>query len=372
MDNNIRISKIEIFQSPIKLKEPFIISLGKLEYAENIIIKIRTDKNITGFGECSPFLTINGENMSTGFIVGELLAKGLVGQNPLDIENCHKIMNKIIYGNASIKSAFDIALYDIAAQNSNLPLYSYLGGSKNKIVITDYTVSIGNPVKMAEDALKIKKNGFQIIKVKLGGSSDEDVERIRLIREAVGYEIPLRIDANQGWNTESAISILKRLEPYKIQHCEEPIPRWAFMDLPKIKEQSPIPIMADESCCDHHDAQRLMDIKACTLLNVKLGKSSGIFDALKILKIAEEYNVNVQIGGFLESRLAFTASAHLAFASDKVIYYDFDTPLMFIEDPVRGGISYDKDGVITVPDSPGLGAYVEQNYLDRLNKMLIE
>ena len=203
------------------------------------------------------------------------------------------------------------------------------------------------------------------------GHQEKDVERIRMIREAVGMEIPLRIDANQGWDVTTAISILHDLAPYNIQHCEEPIPRWNYMELSNIRKQSPIKIMADESCCDHHDAKRLIDLQACDSLNVKLGKSSGIFKALKIIKIAEDNNINIQLGGFLESRLAFTAAAHLALASDAIVYFDFDTPLMFIEDPVTGGITYDNQGVITVPDTPGLGAAINEEYLKGLVKVVI-
>lgn len=367
----LNIDSVEIFQSPIKLKEPFVTSLGPLDHAANIIIIIRTDKGISCFGECSPFMTINGESMETCFIVAQYLARILKGKNPLEIQVCSRLMDKVIYGNTSIKSAFDIALYDIAAQNSDQPLYRYLNGTKNKVLITDYTVSIGEPVKMASDALKINSEGYQIIKVKLGDSGEMDIERIRLIREAVGNEIPIRIDANQGWSTNEAIETLQALAAYNIQYCEEPIARWNYMDLPKIRERSPIPVMADESCCDHHDARRLIELSACNMFNVKLGKSSGIYKAVEIIRLAEVAGMQVQIGGFLESRLGFTASAHLALSSDAVRFCDFDTPLMFVEDPVIGGITYGEKGIVAVPDTPGIGATVKEDYLNRLVKTTI-
>jgi len=365
------IHSIEVYASRIKLKEPFIISLGPLTHAANVVVIIKTNEGIAGTGECSPFMTINGESMETCMVVGKYLATVLKGTNALDIEACHKAMNSVIYANNSIKSAFDMALYDIAAQHAQLPLYAFLGGSNNKKLITDYTVSFDAAEKMATDAAKIKANGFQVVKVKLGGTKEDDIERIRLIRNAIGDELPLRIDANQGWNTADAIAILKALAPYNIQHCEEPIPRWNFIELPIIKQQSPIKIMADESCCDEHDAQRLLDIGACDYFNLKLGKSSGIFKAEKIIKIAEHNNIHIQIGGFLESRLAFTAAAHVALTSDTVVHCDFDTPLMFEEDPVTGGITYSNTGVINVPDVAGLGARFDEAYLKKLEKVVI-
>jgi len=366
-----KIEVIEIYQSRIKLKEPFITSLGALEFAENIIVIIRTDNGISGFGECSPFMTINGESIDTCFVVAKYLAKILNGKNPLNIQECSEAMDNVIYGNSSIKSAFDIALYDIASQHAEQPLYKFLGGSNKKTLITDYTVSIGEISKMVSDAQKIVSKGFQVIKVKLGESKEKDVERIRQIRIAIGNELPIRIDANQGWQTEDAIQTLIALAPYNIQHCEEPIPRWNFMELSKVKKESPIPIMADESCCDQHDAKRLIDLNACDYFNIKLGKSSGFFKAKKIIQLAEQVGIKIQVGGFLESRLGFTASAHLALTSDNITHCDFDTPMMFIEDPIIGGITYDSKGVVTVPDTIGLGAMVDEKYLQRLTKAVI-
>lgn len=367
----MKITHIELYKLFIPLKEPFVISLGPIYNAENVVVVIHTNENITGFGECSPFMSINGESADTGMIVGQYFAKYLKEKDPLLIEEHISAMDKIIYGNNSIKSAFDIALYDIASQYSNLPLYKFLGGAKNKTIITDYTVSIGKPEKMAADALKIKKEGYPAIKIKLGKNGETDVKRIKAIREVVGNDIPLRIDANQGWDIEEAITTLKALSVFGIQHCEEPIPRWAFMHLPEVKRQSPIPIMSDESCGDDHDAERLIQLKACDYLNIKLGKSGGLFKALRIVKLAEAANIHLQVGAFMESRLAMTAFAHFSLCSPLIEHFDFDTSLMFSEDPVSGGIIYQPNGVIKVPDTPGLGATINKEWLDKMEKIVI-
>jgi o-succinylbenzoate synthase len=364
------IKSVGIYKLIIPLKEPFIISLGAEYDAQSIIVVIKTDEH-TGYGECSPYMHINGESIDTCFIVGQYFARALKGKNALDIKDCIQSMDKIIHGNSSIKSAFDMALYDIAAQQAGLPLYKFLGGKNNKTIATDYTVSLNAAQKMAEDAAKYKRQGFPVIKVKLGDSKVNDTERIHLIREAIGYEIPLRIDANQGWDVKTAIATLKELERYNIQHCEEPIPRWDFMRLRKVKKNSPIPIMADESCCDHHDAKRLIGLKACDMINIKLGKSGGIYDALKIIALAEKAKMKMQMGGFTESRLGMTAFAHLSLCSDDIMYYDLDTPLMFTEDPVSGGLTYHENGVVKVPEIPGLGAWIEENYLDKFEKIVL-
>jgi len=370
-NHHCRIQQIELYRSKIKLKEPFKISLATHEYAENIYVIIRTFNGITGYGECSPSKVIQGETLDTCFIVGQDIGNLLIGKDPLNIGECISAMDTLIYANTSIKSAFDIALHDIASRHAGLPLYAYLGGRNDKNLITDYTVSIDTPEKMANDAVRIKDEGFPVIKIKLGETEEKDIERIIAIRQAVGSETPLRIDANQGWDIQSAISILSSLTDWNIQFCEEPIPRWNFTELPAIKQHSPIPVMADESCFDHNDAKRLINLNACDYFNIKLGKSSGIFKARKIINLAVQAGIKMQVGGFLESRLGFTASAHFALTSDQIVFYDFDTPLMFVEDPVIGGITYLKNGVIKVPDEPGLGAVVDEKYLETLDRVVV-
>lgn len=357
-----RIDKIDLFRLRIPLKKPFITSLGPNLEADNVVVIVRTSDGLTGHGECSPFWTINGETAETCLSVGAHLAKTLIGHDPLDIEGAHAIMDRLIFGNNSIKSAFDISLHDIAAQAADLPLWKFLGGKERSDLFTDYTVSIGDPEQMVVDAEDIVRNGFPVIKVKLGGDGDLDIRRIRAIRERIPSILPLRIDANQGWDPDTAIRVLNALGPLNIQHCEEPIPRWRFMEMRRVKEASPIPIMADESCCDHHDAKRLIDLGACQRFNIKLGKSGGLFKAKKIIALAEQAGMEVQIGGFLESRLAFTASASLALTSSAVKHCDMDTPLMFKKDPVEGGMSYGPSGCLQVSDAIGIGASIHARY----------
>ena len=358
------IVRIELHPLRIPLKQPFITSLGALHAVESVVVNVKTSDGLIGWGECNPFWTINGETVETCLAVGKHLAKALIAHDALDIEGAHTVMDRLIFGNNSIKSAFDIALHDIAAQCAKLPLYAFLGGRKEKELVTDYTVSIASPEKMAVDAVEIVRSGFTVIKVKLGGNGDDDIERVRRIRAAIGDAIPLRIDANQGWDPATAIRVLNTLAPLGIQHCEEPIPRWQFMEMRRVKEASPIPIMADESCCDHHDAQRLIDLGACQRFNVKLGKSGGLFKARRIIALAEAAGMQVQIGGFLESRLGFTASAHLALTSDAVRFCDMDTPMMFTTDPVVGGITYGPHGEILIPESVGLGATIDPSFFN--------
>ncbi len=362
------LASIELFRLRLPLREPFVISLGPILSVQNLVVRLRTASGLVGYGECSPYATINGETLDTCWSVGHLLADALRGRDARDIAGCHATMGRLIYANHSVKSAFDMALHDVAAQHAGLPLFRWLGGAErpNRPLRTGMTVSLGPPDKMRADAVRFQQAGFAVIKVKLGEGLAADVERVRAIRAGIGEAHPLRVDANQGWDTPAvALAVLRALAPFNIELCEEPLARHRFLDLPALAAASPIPIMADESCCDAHDAARLIGLRACPLLNIKLGKSAGLHQAREIVALGAAAGLGLQVGGFMESRLGMSAAAHLALSHDAVRYCDFDTPYMFAQDPVRGGLDYGPGGALHLPDEvPGLGATIGEEYLE--------
>ncbi len=367
----LTITKIEIFKLDIPYKEPFIISLGVINEAKNIAVRIHTSQaNLYGVGEASPFPLITGDIQESDFELAKAIAGVLLGKNPLEIEDRIEDINKDIKFNPTVKSAFDMALYDILGKYTGLPLYALWGGKNDRIITTDMTVSIDQPEVMARAALGFKNAGFPAIKAKIGGRTKEDVARIKAIREAIGMEMPLRVDANQGWDTITAINTLKALEPYDVEHCEEPVARWNNADLAYVRAHSPIAIMADESVFDEHDAFRLASMKACDYFNIKLAKSGGLNTALKIIAIAEAAGIKSQVGCMSESRLALTALTHLVVARKNIVHFDIDSALMLAEDPIVGGISYHDGGVIQLPDVPGIGADFNAEYLAKCESVI--
>lgn len=363
------IKEIEIYRLSIPM-EPFVIATGTMDYAQNTFVKISTDAGIYGVGECSAFPMIVGETQNTCLAVAQDFAKIWKGKNPLDIPARLAELHLYIAGNATIKSAFDMALYDLAAKAAGLPLYQFLGGKKRDIV-TDITLGIASPEEMAAKALTLKESGAFALKVKLGKNPQDDIARIKAIRQSVGFDIPIRIDANQGWSYEGAIEALQGLEPYKIQFCEQPMRTYNDHLLPELRTQTIVPIMADESVYSHHDAERLCKADACDYINIKFSKSSGIYEALKIQAVAAEYNIPCMIGGMLESRLALAAKVHFAYAAPNVKFYDLDTCMVgHLEDPVIGGILYN-GYEITISDSLGIGADIRKEFLDKCENWVI-
>ena len=366
----MNITSTEIYKYSIPMV-PFTIATGTMHFAQNIFIRIHTDSAITGVGECSAFPMITGETQATCFEMAKDFASLWKNRDALDLDQRMSELHAFTAYNNTAKSAFDMALYDIAAQHSKLPLYKFLGGDKRKELKTDVTVGIKAPQQMAEQAKAFVEKGAQILKIKVGKNAEHDIEAIRLITESVGHKIKLRIDANQGWSYDDAVHVLTAFKNYNIELCEQPMHKHHDHLLPSLKKISPVKIMADESVFDHYDAMRLIEAGACDYVNIKFAKSSGISEAHKINAVCAEKNIPCMMGGMLESRVALTAFAHFATAFDNVQFYDMDTCMLGHKaDPVTGGVTYNKF-CVELPDAVGIGAEVQQEFLDKLEKAIV-
>ncbi|HTN08445.1 dipeptide epimerase [Agriterribacter sp.] len=357
----MKITHTSIYKFSIPM-HPFTIATGTMHFAQNIFIRIHTSAGIYGVGECSAFPMIVGETQATCFEMAKDFALLWKSKDPLNIPERMNELHAYTAYNSTIKSAFDMALYDISAKAAGKPLYAFLGGEK-KSMETDLTIGIDTPEAMTEKAVEFKNKGVRILKVKLGRSPEEDTERIRQIRSAVGDRLQLRIDANQGWSYEAAQRALTAIGPYNIQFCEQPMRRYNDHFLPELNRSSPIPVMADESVFDHHDAGRIIKSKGCSYVNIKFAKSGGILEALKINEVCSVHNIPCMMGGMLESRIALTAFAHFAAATPNIQFYDMDTCMLgHTLDPVTGGVTYN-NFFVELPDTAGIGADAEEAFL---------
>ena len=210
----MQITHTDIYRFSIKMR-PFSIATGTMDFAQNVFIRVHTDAGLYGVGECSAFPMIVGETQDTCLIIAKNFGALWKGKNPLEIEARLNELHHCIAHNSTIKSAFDMALYDIASKAQNIPLYQFLKGEKRAIE-TDITIGIDSVEEMVSQSINFKNAGAKILKVKLGKNAEDDVQRISRIREAVGPEMLLRIDANQGWSYEDAIeALLSMAYPYR-------------------------------------------------------------------------------------------------------------------------------------------------------------
>lgn len=360
----LEIVGVDAWKLTIPRTRPFAIALGIISGAENILVRVRAAGGAYGLGEGSPLRYVTGETQGTAFLLARELGRLLLGSDALALGARAAEMERFLAGNPTLKSAFDMALYDLAAKQTGLPLYAFLGGER-RTLWTDDTIGLDTPEAMAEAALDVRRRGFPAVKVKLGTGREEDVARIRAIRRAIGQGVPLRIDANQGWDAATAVQVLREMAPLGIEYCEQPVPRWDLDGLCRVRAASPIPIMADESLFDAHDALRLVQMGACDLFNIKLAKCGGIHEALRIAAVAEAAGIPCMLGCMWETRLALSAMAHLVSARPAFVYADLDGHTGHGEDPILGGVTY-TGGRMELPSTPGHGAEVDPAFLARL------
>ncbi|MDB5122136.1 MAG: ykfB [Mucilaginibacter sp.] len=366
MPQSPTITKIDIYRFSIPM-EPFTIATGTMDHAQNVFIRVHTEAGFYGVGECSAFPMIVGETQDTCLIMAREFAKLWRGEDALDIPARLQQLHNFTAGNTTIKSAFDIALYDIAAKNAGLPLYKFLGGEK-RVIESDITIGISSPELMAQRAITFKQSGANILKVKLGKEPREDVERIRQIREAIGGDLKIRVDANQGWSFEDAVYALQALGKYDIEFCEQPMRTWYDDSLPELMKLSPVKIMADESVYNHHDARKQIDSGSCHYINIKMAKSGGIYEAKQIHDVAAGKGIACMMGGMLESRIALSAKLHFVYASPNIRFYDMDTCMLgHLQDPCIGGVTYD-GYKLNINDQPGIGADANDEFLKKCEK----
>ncbi len=348
------IQQIEVYSVTLRYKEPFRIAPGASSESRNIVVRILTDYDVFGWGESSPSQRVTGENTKTVVKALDRIAPKLIGMCPLRIEQDVEAMDAVVEGNPAAKAAIDMALHDIFGKTTRKPLFMLMGGYRTE-VLTDLTLGIKSPKEMAKDAVRAVRRGFKALKVKVGVSPAEDVECIRLIREAVGGDIQVRIDANQGWTSKQAVEVLNKIEKFNIQLAEQPVPAEDIKGLIQVKKNSPIPVMADESVHSPEDALHLIQAEAVDLINIKLMKSGGILKARIIAAVAEAAGIPCMIGCMGESGIGIAAGAHLAAAVKNIQYADLDSDILLKDKLVTKGGTKVKSSMRTFPKQYGLG-----------------
>lgn len=352
----MKITKVRLGRISVPLRTPFKTALRSVSSVEDVIVEIHTDCGAVGYGEAPPTGAITGD--TTGAIIGAIqnhIGKSIIGRDVDEFEDLLQIVQKCIVGNSSAKAAVDMALWDLYGQLYNIPVYKLLGGAKKQI-ITDITISVNDPDIMVKDALTALDRGYDCLKMKVGVNPKLDVERLSAVRNAVGKDVVIRIDANQAWQPKEAVRILNKMQEQglDIELVEQPVKAHDFEGLKYVTDRSYVPVLADEAVFSPEDAMTIMKMGAADLVNIKLMKCGGIYNALKIASAAEVFGVECMIGCMLEAKISVNAAVHLACAKNIITKVDLDGPVLCSEDPILGGAVFNEK-LITVSNEPGLG-----------------
>lgn len=352
----MKISRIEVYQVSIGLEQPFVIATDTITTINSVIVKVVDDRGNIGWGEAAPQPVILGETSGSILACLDLIARNLIRKDPRRIEEIVEMMDRLIYRNTAAKAAIDMAIHDLIGKAWGEPLWYLLGGAKEKIE-TDLTIGIRPSDEAIKDVLNLLREGFKVIKLKVGRDFKEDIKRVKAMREAIGDEVRIRIDANQGWTCQQAIYALKSMAEYNMEFVEQPVHALGISGLASIRRATSIPVMVDESVHQPEDAVRVIKEDAADYINIKLMKSGGFWQARKIAAIAEAAGIGCMVGSMIETDLAITAAVHLATAVSNVGFADLDIGFSLRpKDRLikRGGAKFNA-GYVIPPDEPGLG-----------------
>jgi len=343
----------KLYQTRVKCKRPFTIATGTQDECSGLVVELITRDGLSGWGEGVPLPYLTGETL-TGCraVLEELFLPALINQDPRGLEALRSRLNRLAVNQPAARCAIDLALIDLCSRLHGVPCWAWLGGS-NRPVQTNYSIGLTTPQDAAEQARSLVEQDYACIKLKIGGDPDLDLDRARAVRGAIGPEIPLRVDANEGWTFVQAKRFLLRADSLDLQLIEQPLVRSDFEGLKRLRALSSTPICADESLRGVAEARRLADMQAVDIFNIKLMKCGGILEARDIVAIARAAGIDLMIGGMVgESSIAVAAATAVA-STWNFEYADLDADLLLQSNFSAGGAGHHPVGFRHLHDQPG-------------------
>ena len=388
----MRIASYEIGIIRVPLRTPFKTALRTVDSVEDVIVRLAAPDGTIGLGEAPPTKAITGETLESiqETICGKIIPALRAMPEDADVLSRLIAIQESCEGNFSAKAAVDLAVHDLAARQAGLPLYRYLMwqyglGDPNaatpspaeatgpagipepsertadrfvvKSLQTDLTISVNPTPQMQEDARIAVRRGFHALKIKVGKEGEQDLQRIQAIRDTVGDDIAILVDANQGWTAQEALSILRKAEEMglNLSLIEQPVKADDLAGMSAVTAGTRYPVAADESCFHPEDAQRIFEQQAADLVNIKLMKCGGLMEAQKIADLARTAGKHCMMGCMLESAVSVSAAAHFAAAQGALITVtDLDGPMLCAENPYLGGPVFDGPAIV-LNETPGIG-----------------
>lgn len=351
----MRIRQVEVFAVRMRLRTPYTIAYESVDEAVNVFLRIHTNTVHLGLGCAAPDEHVTGETPAeVETALRDVAASVLTGRDPLRLARLLHELQPQFKGKPSALAAVDMALHDLVGRVAGLPLYRLLGGYRDRMK-TSVTIGIQSPDETVAAAREYVGQGFRALKLKGGLDAEEDIERLLLVRQAVGPRVELRFDANQGYTVDQAVRFVEATRHAGLELLEQPTPSEEPALLGRVARRVPIPIMADESLVSLRDAFRLARRDLTDMVNVKLMKVGGIAEAQAVNAVARSAGLEVMVGCMDEAALAIAAGLHFALARPNVRYADLDGHLDLIGDPTSGAVIL-RRGILYPADRPGLGA----------------
>jgi L-alanine-DL-glutamate epimerase-like enolase superfamily enzyme len=356
----MKITDMEAAPLNLTPKMALTVAYGSYPTFEYALIKIHTKEGGVGLGEASPDPAVTGETQIQTIQVLKAIREQLIHQNPFNRRSIMTQLRQAFPESPAALAAVDMALFDLMGQHLGVPVYDLLGGKARRAISITPVIPLEKPEMMAQMAKTFIQMGSQSLKIKLGTDPGEDLIRVQAISKAIGPEIALRPDINQGWrDANTALKALEMLSGFNLEWVEQPLPAEDFEGMACLCRHSDIPIMADESCHTAQDALRLINMKAADILNIKLMKCGGLQAAEEILAVANAADVPCVLGSMGESGIGSAAGLHLMAAHPEITACDLIGPLFLENDPSVGYEADLENNQILIPEKPGLGVVLQ-------------
>jgi len=351
----MKIQSIHVSKENLLLTRPYTIAFKTVDVVENGIIEIVADNGLRGYGSFNPSYQVVGEHLEDALaLLNEENLSALVGKELDDIQALCAIVQQTFRSSPTARTGLEIALHDLFAQVQGVPLVRLLG-QKIASMPTSITIGIKGVTETVEEGREYIGCGFRILKVKLGISLEEDLERLVRLREVFGYSIGIIIDANQGYDAGQLARFTSQTEGLNIGLIEQPLKVGQESEMRKLPTEIKKMVAADESCVTPENALQLAaPPAACGFFNIKLMKCGGISQAQKIAGTAARHSIDLMWGCNDESIISITAALHTAFSFPHTKFIDLDGSLDLARDVVEGGFLL-RDGIMSIADRPGLG-----------------
>lgn len=355
---------------PIKPERHMISALGRHVVSEFLLVRLLTDQGLEGAGEASITPRWSGETAwGAEAMAQRVLSSAIVGRDPFDIEGLDGAMDQLCAHNWFLKSAIEMACWDIQGKALGKPVYDLLGGPCRGLTVRSrYSMGAYEPDHASRRAKELVALGFTTIKIKVGGKAEADIARVQAVRRAVGHQIALVIDANCGWDAETAIHCVNALEDCQLSLVEQPTPDGDYAAIARVRQSTRPPVMADDMCFNLVHAEELLRNQGCDVISVYPGKNGGIRKSKQICELAARHNVACSIGSNLEWDVATAAMAHLVVSTPNIQVEKFPGDMLgpdyhelrVVKEPLLI-----KGPLLTLNDRPGLGVEVDWDLVRR-------
>ncbi len=345
-----RIATAEVHLLKIPLRHPFVISLGTMPDYMGTIVELEFGVH-TGYGEGSTIPQITNEPLEDVPTAAIQILRKLAGRSFEGTDDFGPALKSALPGNPTAKCAIDIAVFDLLGKVYGFHVTEFFRGTF-KDLATSLTIGLVPVDESLRQLAELQVEKCQIIKVKVGGKVEDDIERVRAVADHLTTET-FYVDANQGYSLSDALRLCPILADRGALFFEQPLRRDALEDLHTLRTSGGVPVMLDESIFSPQDVVEAVRLEAADYVNVKLTKSGGIQNAMNTLRAAEEYGIEAMVGCMVEGKLGTAAGLAVACSADNVKFTDLDGYTSMVTQPFEGGLTYE-NGINRLVRGPGM------------------